>query len=176
MKKTDIRKIIMCAFFSAMIIVGAYIRIPIPPVPVTLQTFFVLLSGMVLGSKQGVCSVLVYIGLGLVGIPVFAGGTGGISSVLMPTFGYVLGFVLAAYLSGKISRNTYNSYLISAFAATGAIYVCGAGYYLILQEFVFVGEINLFDFVLSFFAVSLPKDIAVCFVSSAVAKRLRVIK
>ncbi len=176
MKKTDIRKIILCAFFSAMIIVGAYIRMPIPPVPVTLQTFFVLLSGMVLGSKFGIYSVLAYIGLGLVGIPVFAGGTGGISSVLMPTFGYVLGFVPAVYLAGKISGNTYNNYLISAFAATGAIYICGAGYYLILQEFILGGEIELFNFVLSFFAMSLPKDIAVCFVSSAVAKRLRAVK
>lgn len=176
MMKTDIRKIIMCAFFSAMIIVGAYIRIPIPPVPVTLQTFFVLLSGMVLGSKFGMYSILTYIGLGIIGIPVFAGGTGGISSALMPTFGYVLGFVPAVYLAGKMSGNTYNSYLTSAFVATGAVYICGAGYYLVLQEFILGGEVNLFDFVISFFAMSLPKDIAVCFVSSAVAKRLSVVK
>jgi biotin transport system substrate-specific component len=176
MKKTDIRKIIMCAFFSAMIIVGAYIRIPIPPVPVTLQSFFVLLSGMVLGSKQGVLSVLVYIGLGLVGIPVFAGGTGGIGSVMMPTFGYVLGFVPAAYLSAKLSGDTYAGYLMAALVSMGTIYICGAGYYLILQELVLGGEINLFDFILSFFAISIPKDIVACLAVSAVAKRLSVIR
>ncbi len=176
MKRKDIRKIIMCALFSALMIVGAYIRIPIPPVPITLQTFFVLLSGMVLGYKSGVCSVLVYIGLGLVGIPVFAGGTGGIGSVLMPTFGYILGFILAAYVSGRTVKSSYKGYLVSAFAATGIIYACGALYYLLLQELVLGGEINLFDFVLSYFVVSLPKDIAVCLVSSGIAMRLRVIK
>ncbi len=173
MNKTSIKSIIMCATFSAMIIVGAYIRIPIPPVPLTMQTFFVLLSGMVLGPRLGVCSVLIYIALGVVGLPVFSGGTAGISSIMMPTFGYAIGFIPAVYVSGRISGNSYKSLLLSALVAMSIIYVCGTGYYLLLEQAVMGNDIRISEFLISFFALSIPKDVAVCFAVATIAKRLR---
>lgn len=91
----------MASLMAALTSVSAYIILPIGPVPITMQTCFVLLSGAVLGSRWGAGSQMVYICLGLAGIPVFASGTSGLGVVLSPTFGYIGGFVLAAFLTGK---------------------------------------------------------------------------
>ncbi|HOO47090.1 MAG TPA: biotin transporter BioY, partial [Deltaproteobacteria bacterium] len=75
---------------SALTAAGAFIKIPIAPVPITLQNFFVILSGIILGPKAGALSQIVYIIIGLIGLPVFSGG-GGPSYIFKPTFGYILG-------------------------------------------------------------------------------------
>ncbi len=89
------------SLMAALTAVSAYVALPIGPVPITMQTCFALLSGALLGSRWGPGSQIVYVCLGLAGMPVFAGGTGGPGAVLSPTFGYVAGFVLAAFLTGK---------------------------------------------------------------------------
>ena len=89
--------ICMCAIFAALIAIGAFIRIPIPYINVTLQVFFVALAGMLLGGKFGALSVVVYIMLGLIGIPIFTEG-GGFFYILKPTFGYMIGFIIGAYV------------------------------------------------------------------------------
>ena len=89
----------MASLMAALTSVSAYIILPIGPVPITMQTCFVLLSRAVLGSRWGAGSQMVYICLGLAGIPVFASGTSGLGVVLSPTFGYIGGFVLAAFLT-----------------------------------------------------------------------------
>ena len=88
----------MClyALFAVLIGVGAFIKLPISIVPVTLQTLFVILAALILKEKA-VYSVLLYIGIGLLGIPVFASG-GGISYVLVPSFGYLIGMLYFALL------------------------------------------------------------------------------
>jgi biotin transport system substrate-specific component len=90
--------------FIALTIAGAYIRIPLPftPVPVTLQTFFVLLAGAMLGRKLGSLSQLGYVLVGVFGLPVFTGGLYGFARLLGPTGGYLIGFVLASYVIGKL--------------------------------------------------------------------------
>ena len=65
------RNMVLCALFAALIAIGAFIRIPVPYVPITFQGFFVLLAGFLLGPKYGAASMLIYIAVGLVGIPVF---------------------------------------------------------------------------------------------------------
>jgi biotin transport system substrate-specific component len=80
--------------------IGAIIRIPMIPVPMTLQTYFVLLAGNLLGPVWGAVSMIVYLLLGLIGLPVFAGGSG-FGIVLSPTFGYLIGFPVSAYFVGK---------------------------------------------------------------------------
>lgn len=170
--KKSAKSTVLCAFFSALIIVGAYIRIPIPPVPITLQTFFVILSGFVIGARCGMISVLVYIVLGLVGLPVFAGGAGGIGYVLTPTFGYLLGFAAAACIAGSCRANTYKG-LLAAAASMLAIYLCGGAYYILIQTAYLKAELDLAAFILSFFVLTLPKDIGICFLCAFCAKRLR---
>jgi len=82
----------------------AYVRIPLPisPVPVSAQTLGTMLAGSVLGPRLGALSQLVYVLMGAVGLPVYAGGTGGLAVLLGPTGGYLLGFVLGAYVIGCI--------------------------------------------------------------------------
>ncbi|HOC52951.1 MAG TPA: biotin transporter BioY [Caldisericia bacterium] len=103
----NIKKITFSSLFIILIIIGSYISIPLPfsPVPLTLQVFFVLLSGILLGSYYGFLSVLGYIILGLLGFPVFAGGQSGFSVFLGPNGGFLLGFLIAPLLMGIVRKN-----------------------------------------------------------------------
>ena len=97
------RVIIAVSFFTALTAIGAYIKIPLPHIPITLQTFFVIMSGNLLGFKFGFISQILYLSLGLIGIPIFAYG-GGPSYVFQPTFGYLLGYPAGAFMIGAILR------------------------------------------------------------------------
>lgn len=92
-----------CALFAALIAGGAFVTIPIGPVPVTLQVLFVLLAGMVLGPRLALLSVAAYLALGLVA-PVYAGGASGIGALFGPTGGYLVAFALAALATGLVAR------------------------------------------------------------------------
>lgn len=98
------RNLILVAVFAALTAIGAFIRIPIPYVPFTLQYLFCALAGVILGSKLGALSQIVYVVIGLVGVPVFTEG-GGFNYIFKPTFGYLIGFIIAAYVIGKIREN-----------------------------------------------------------------------
>ena len=118
--REKIRKLILCAFFAALTAVGAFIKIPVPVVPFTLQFLCTTLAGWLLGGKWGALSVALYIALGLLGIPIFAEG-GGIGYVLRPSFGYLLGFCLGSYLTGVLARRgeaTYGRLLVSCLLYT----------------------------------------------------------
>lgn len=97
---------ILACLFAALISVGAYIAVPIPgtPVPIVLQNFFIMLAGLLLGPVWGVLATLVYLALGAVGLPVFAGGTGGIARFFGPTGGYLFGYIPAVFFMGLVSR------------------------------------------------------------------------
>ena len=103
--KINTKEITLVALFAGLTAVGAFISLPLGPVPITLQTIFVLLSGILLGAKLGALSQIVYIALGLIGVPIFSGFTGGPQSVLKPSFGFIIGFVFAAFIVGKIAEN-----------------------------------------------------------------------
>jgi len=99
--------IVGVASFIALTVAGAYIRIPLPftPVPITLQTFFVILSGALLGRKLGLLSQAGYLLIGIFGLPVFTGGLYGFARLFGPTGGYLLGFALASFVIGKLLGN-----------------------------------------------------------------------
>jgi len=90
------------ALFASLIIAGSYISIPLVP-PVVLANFFALLSGLLLGPLWASLSVLVYLILGLLGLPVFAGGSSGLAYFMGPTGGFLVGYFLAALLAGFVS-------------------------------------------------------------------------
>jgi biotin transport system substrate-specific component len=96
---------ILVALFAALTAIGAYLKIPTQPVPITLQILFCMYAGALLGARLGFLSQLVYVIMGLIGLPVFAGGVGGFSYVLKPSFGYLIGFILCGYIIGKLSEN-----------------------------------------------------------------------
>jgi biotin transport system substrate-specific component len=118
---------------SAMIIltaVGAFVRIPLPftPVPLTLQTLFVLLSAAFLGNHLGAITQISYVILGMSGLPIFAGAGSGLNYLLGPTGGYLFGFVLAAFFVGKFIKHAKDnlfSVLSVLFIGDLIILICG---------------------------------------------------
>ena len=120
LKKEIITSRILCRMFcilTSIILVslGAFVRIPLPftPVPLTLQTFFVLLSAALLGGSLGGLTQAGYIFLGVSGFPVFAGAGSGFSYLIGPTGGYLLGFILAALWLGRFIKYAQNSLLLT---------------------------------------------------------------
>ena len=134
---------VICALFVALIVAGAYIKIMIPigPFSVTfsLQFLFSLMAGLMLGARRGALTVTVYLLLGLIGLPVFAHG-GGIGYLVRPTFGFLLGFLAAAFIAGLIIERTgtrsVGSYILAAAAGEAAYYLCGLVYYYFVFNYV----------------------------------------
>ena len=119
------------------ITLAAQITILLQPVPITLQTFAILLVGMLYGPKRGMQTVLIYVCAGVVGLPVFAHCSGGIHILLGPTGGYILGFVPAAAFTGYLLQRGWIKHPISIFSAAlfGVILLFIPGY-LVLANFI----------------------------------------
>ncbi|HOM95287.1 MAG TPA: biotin transporter BioY [Methanofastidiosum sp.] len=125
MKKS--KEISFVALFAALTAVGGFISIPFYPVPLTLQVFFVLLSGAILGKRLGALSQIIYIGIGAMGAPIFHNFTGGVGILLGPTGGFLIGFVFGAYMTGFFYEKINNDKLrFSSFLFSIApIYIVG---------------------------------------------------
>ncbi len=108
----DLHKLVLASLMAALIAVGGYIAVPIGPVPIVLQNLFVLVAALLLGSRWGSAAVAVYLLAGACGLPVFAGGGGGIGHLFGPRGGYLFGFLLAAFVVGKISELSGRSPLV----------------------------------------------------------------
>lgn len=170
-----IREIVYVALFTALICVGAFIRIPIPVMPFTLQTLFVILSGLLIGSKLGAISCIVYMVMGLIGIPIFTQG-GGFDYVLRPTFGYIISFGIGAFVVGKLTRKLNTSFLKMLGASIIGIliiYVIGIIYYLLITKFYLHQSVTAKTIFMSLFLLLIPGDFASCLVACLLAKRLR---
>ncbi|MDE6202073.1 MAG: biotin transporter BioY, partial [Lachnospiraceae bacterium] len=131
-RKFSMRDMTLCALFTALTAVGAFIRIPVPVVPFTLQFLFTMLAGLLLGGKLGAVSVALYAFLGLVGLPIFAEG-GGFWYILKPSFGYIIGFIVASYVTGKMTEKldglTFGKILAANFTGLAIVYGAGMVYY-----------------------------------------------
>ncbi len=174
-KKTiNTKEMVLIALFTALTAVGAFIRIPLPYVPITLQNIFVLMAGLILGKKLGALSQLLYVGLGLIGIPVFIEG-GGLGYILKPSFGYLLGFILAAYLIGYLAEgrelNFQNTALFSLVGVI-AIYLIGVPYlYFILTRSMGL-TMTFYGALKTGMLAFLPGDILKAILAAAVTPRL----
>ncbi len=149
------RSVALVAVGAALISVLAQLRVPLWPVPVTGQTFGVLLVGAALGSRLGAVTTLTYLAWGVLGLPVFAGGTAGAAALFGPTGGYLLGFVIAAYVVGWLSEKGWNRHILTTAAAmligTVLLFVPGLVW---LSRFVGWGqvlELGLYPFALGAF-------------------------
>lgn len=172
------------ALFVVLMMIGANIAIWLPflkvsfggaTVPISLQTFFAILAGLVLGRKLGSFSILVYLFVGAIGIPVFAELQGGIGQFLSPTGGFLISFPIVAWISGWISERfgngQFTTYLFASFGGLIINYVIGTPYlYLIINtvlesSITFSGAATMMlpffikDFFLTFFVASLAKVI-----------------
>lgn len=127
---TDLHRIVWTALMAATIGAGAYLIVPVGPVPVSMQPFFVFLAGYVLGPKRGAMAAGLYLLAGAIGLPVFAGGKSGLGHLIGPTGGYLFGFVVSAFLCGLArSGDTVISWrrgVTFGVAALLGVYVIGA--------------------------------------------------
>jgi biotin transport system substrate-specific component len=123
-----LRMMVLTSFMAALTAVGAYIHVPIGPVPIVLSTLFVLLSGLLFGSRWGLVSMALYLFVGAIGIPVFAGGKGGFAHFFGPTGGYLFGYVLAAWVAGLISEHPRGLLILDIGAVlVGSLAIYGLG-------------------------------------------------
>lgn len=124
-----LRNLIDTALFAALTAVGALIRIPLGVSSITLQFLFTAMAGILLGAKYGALSQLVYVALGLVGLPLFTLG-GGFGYILQPTFGFLLGLIPAAWLIGKLAEKHSAPWRLSLDCAAGlaVLYAVGVPY------------------------------------------------
>ena len=172
----DTYSLVLCAMFTALSIIGAFIKIPVPYVPITMQLTFTTLAGLLLGAKRGTISVLAYVILGLAGLPVFTQG-GGIGYVFQPTFGYIIGFVFGTFAAGIIVGNgknvCYKRHLIGSFVSLFTCYTFGTVYFYIIMNLYLDKNIGLSTVLLSCFITVIPGDIIMSFLSAWLAKKLR---
>ncbi len=135
----------LARFYDIALIAGGSIAIALcaqiavgHPVPITGQTFAVLMVAALLGSRRGVLCILIYLAEGLLGLPVFAQGKGGLAAFMGPTGGYLVGFIWAAWIVGALSERTWDRRVLSTVAAmvlgNAAIYTCGLAWLLCLAR------------------------------------------
>ena len=179
MNKLTARDLSFTALFAALIIVGAFIKIDIPlplyTMHFTFQWLFVLMAGFLLGAKLGALSVVTYILIGLAGVPVFAAG-GGIGYVLRPGFGFLLGFIFAAYLIGWITEKLNTTKLVALiFPATVglvAYYSVGAVYFYLIKN-LYVGEaVSFAVVVVQYCLITVLPDFILCVMAATMASQL----
>ena len=124
-----IRPLVFTALFAALTALGAFLQIPVKPVAVTLQFLFTAMAGILLGRRYGALSQLVYVVLGLVGLPVFTNG-GGFGYVFQPSFGFLLGLIPCAWVIGYLSRKRNSALWLAASCCAGlaVLYLVGIPY------------------------------------------------
>lgn len=141
------RDITQVGLFLALLIICSQISVPIGPVPVTLQTFAVLAIGLLVKPKVAFLTTGLYALIGLIGIPVFANWSGGLQSIMSPTFGFVLSFILVstllAYYNDKKGPLSIPQKAVALVIATILIYIIGVAYFYFQQKLTAQSPMNL---------------------------------
>lgn len=165
----NLKNLTKTAFFVVLMIIGAFINISFgSPVPFTLQTLFMLMAGIIIGYKYGALSQIVYVLLGLFGLPIFTQGKGGFAALLSPTFGFLLGFILAAFVTGLLFKkltikNSYVKGVISTLIGAAIVYLPGILYFYVVQNVIVNKPYSLLTiagFMVPFFIPDIIKAIA----------------
>ena len=167
------RNMVLAALFAALTAIGAFLQIPTGTVPITLQFLFTAFAGVLLGWKWGAVSQLLYVAIGLLGLPVFTQG-GGIGYVLQPSFGFLLGLIPAAAVIGALTarRTGYLNILAAVLVGDLILYAVGVPYmYLILH--VYMQSAKTFPALLAAMLVYVPGDTLKIVVVTALAPVLR---
>ncbi len=175
-RKKLIFDIALAGLFCTLICVGAFIKIPIPNLPITMQVFFVLLAGLVLEPKTAFFASFTYMFLGLIGLPIFTGG-GGIGYVLIPSFGFIIGFVIASFVMSLILHKTKNQpfWLITLVAVFGIIiiYLVGIPYFALITNVINAGDKSAIWFIQALLVPFIPKEIISTIAAILVAYKIR---
>ena len=175
MNSFNVRDLIISALMTSLICVGAFIKIPLFVVPVTMQFFFVNFSIVYQSRKYAALTILTYIILGLIGLPVFSGG-GGPSYIFMPTFGYIIGFFLASVVSGTVKRylgESLKSNLLLSLINIFIIYFCGVFYFYFLSNFYLGNQIEILRLLVVGCLIFIPSDTISGILSSLLSVRIK---
>lgn len=169
------RDLTIIAMFAALTAIGAFIRIPLPIVPFTLQYFFCALGAILLGSKKGALAQILYVGIGLIGIPVFTQG-GGPQYIFQPTFGYLIGFILGAFVIGKITENmkelNIKKIFIACILGLMIVYLFGVIHMFIIYNFYLGQAMSVWKAVSIGIVACLPSDLLLSFIISVVGAKV----
>lgn len=174
-QRSNPRMLVLSALFTALVAVGAFIRIPIPMWPFTLQTLFTTMAGLLLGPRYGTLACTAYMVLGLVGLPIFTGG-GGPQYIFQPTFGCIIGFALGALVSGLIvqraTKRNFAVYAAAALAGVVVVYVIGMIWFWGVKAFYLNDPIGMWTLFVTCFVPTIGVDIVKALAAAALAARL----
>ncbi|WP_088007395.1 biotin transporter BioY [Indiicoccus explosivorum] len=171
-------KLVHIAMFSALMMIGANISsyLVIGGVPITLQTFFAILAGLLLGSRTGAAAMAFYAFIGLAGLPVFAQFSGGLDTLISPTFGFIVSFIILAYATGKIAERFPTVIGFVAAALVGLIinYGFGTNWMYAAYRFWFAApEGFTYEMAWAWMAVPFPKDLILTVAAGIFGYRLK---
>ena len=181
MRKEVLNLTLSALFVAFMAAAGTVLKIPLPPPfpPLSMQFFFSLLSGIILGSKLGALSMVTYIVLGLLGCPIFSTG-GGVSYVFYPSFGYILGFIGSAFLVGfareridnKLGKVSFRWLLVGCFSAMTLVYFCGVSYMYVIRNLYMHSNLSALAALQVGALAFMPTDSIWCVLAALVGKKL----
>lgn len=174
--KVTTKEIILVSLFTALTAIGAFISIPLGPIPFTLQSMFTILAGLFLGPRLGALSQAVYILFGLSGMRIFANFSGGPQYIFAPSFGFLLGFIPAAYLVGKIAHSDKKISFIKLFLASClanvTIYLLGLPYMYVILNYLVKTSIGFSQVIKVGCLVFLPGDLLKIGLVSLIGSRI----
>lgn len=173
------RDLIFISMFTALAVAGAFLRIPLPFLSITFQMLFALMAGIILGPSRGMAAMVIYMFLGLAGLPVFSMG-GGLGYVTQPSFGFIIAFIPGAFISGsvynRLNTKPYLKTLLSFSAGTVTVYVIGILYmYLILKFYLDRTETALLATVLSMLPY-IAKDFVLALMASSMGRYIPLLR
>lgn len=174
--KLSTKDMVLTSLFTALTAIGAFLSIPIGEISISLQSMFSLLAGLLLGPKLGSLSQALYVVLGLLGFRIFTNFTGGPQSIFKPSFGFIIGFIIASYIVGKIVyENKYTDFkriFLTSLLGTVIIYLCGLPYMYVILNFILGTEIDFLTVIKTGCLIFIPGDLLKAILSSFVASRL----
>ena len=167
------RDLIYCALFAALTAIGAFIHFQFMHATITLQCFFTAMAGLLLGARLGALSQALYVGLGLVGLPIFAAG-GGFSYVFNPTFGFLLGLIPAAWVIGRLAEKNRTPLRLALACAAGfaVLYAIGLPYIALIVNVYNGGAVSAAKLATAYRLPYLPGDCLKIVVSVLLAPRI----
>lgn len=178
--KPKIRNLIIDSILLALLIVASKISIYTAFVPFTLQLLVVLVIVLLFDLKNSLIIILTYILMGLCGIPVFSNNYLGISALLSPSFGFILGFIfmglIISFIKKKVKmKNEFLFYLIASLIGLITDYMLGFLYVIFLSKVIMVIDINLTlsKILINFILIFIPFDLIKCFISAVIVNRLK---
>lgn len=198
-----IQKLTFTAIFVALYVVsGVYIKINVPPVPFSSLTLFAMMAAIMLGKYLAPVSFAIYVSMGLLGLPVFAKGLSGPSYVFQPSFGYLIGYIIACFVVGliveklkdkssvkkealltsdskfknlfiKIKYSYYLKIVLACLIGLTIVYIAGIIYFCCLQSFYFGNAVDFGKVLVSFCLIFIPSDAMWCFLAAFIAIKVK---